>query len=399
MEAKVIDNQLVIALVGRIDTNNAAQVEKEILGLLAENAGKTPVFDAAGLEYISSAGLRVVMKVRKQAKKSIRVENVSPEVYEIFETTGFTGILEVQKALRQVSVEGCELIGSGGFGRVYRTDPETIVKVYNPGISLEEVRSERDTAQSVFLLGVPTAISYDVVRCGECYGVVYELLDAKTVAQIIDADPSRLQEMGQKSAKLLRQLHQIEVGEGKLPSREATMLEWLDKIAPYLEPSEVEGIRSFILSIPKRSTFLHGDYNSKNIMVQGDEFVLIDLGDATVGHPVFDVAGLVLPYLYLPNAPSLSAEEKRRLLGFPMEEAPKMWGVMCATYFGLTDPSQVETMASIVMPYAQMISSYQGARRAGFQPDYMRSVNIPGLRQRLLPLIRNAKPEDLAVFD
>ena len=65
MEAKVIDNQLFIALDGRIDTNNAAQVEKEILGLLAENAGKTPVFDAAGLEYISSAGLRVLMKVRK----------------------------------------------------------------------------------------------------------------------------------------------------------------------------------------------------------------------------------------------------------------------------------------------------------------------------------------------
>jgi uncharacterized protein (TIGR02172 family) len=296
-------------------------------------------------------------------------------------------------------VEGCELIGSGGFGKVYRTDPETIVKVYNPGISLEEVRSERDTAQSVFLLGVPTAISYDVVRCGECYGVVYELLDAKTVAQIIDADPSRLQEMGQKSAKLLRQLHQIEVGEGKLPSREATMLEWVDKIAPYLEPSEAEEIRSFIRAIPKRSTFLHGDYNSKNIMVQGDEFVLIDLGDATVGHPVFDVAGLVLPYLYLPNSPSLSAQEKRRLLGFPMEEDPKMWGVMCATYFGLTDPSQVETMASIVMPYAEMISRYQGARRAGYQPEYMRSMSIPYIRQRLLPLIRNAKPEDLAVFD
>ena len=134
-------------------------------------------------------------------------------------------------------------------------------------------------------------------------------------------------------------------------------------------------------------------------MVQGDEFVLIDLGDATVGHPVFDVAGLILPYLFLPRSPTISPEEKRRLLGFRMEDAPKMWGAMCATYFGLTDPAQVEAMTPVIMPYAQLLSSYQGTRRAGFQPEHMRSVSIPGIRQRLLPLIRNANPEDLAVFD
>ena len=87
------NGRFVIALQGRIDTNNATEVEKELLALLAQYQGQVPVLDAAELSYISSAGLRVLMKLRKQAGKPITVENVSREVYDIFETTGFTELL------------------------------------------------------------------------------------------------------------------------------------------------------------------------------------------------------------------------------------------------------------------------------------------------------------------
>ena len=55
-----------LELTGRIDTNNAAQVEKELQEQLAAQNETQLVFDAAGLEYISSAGLRVLLRVRKQ---------------------------------------------------------------------------------------------------------------------------------------------------------------------------------------------------------------------------------------------------------------------------------------------------------------------------------------------
>ena len=120
------NDRFTIALSGRIDTNNAAAVEKELLALLAQYPGQVPVLDAAELSYISSAGLRVLMKLRKQVKKPVAVENVSRDVYEIFETTGFTEILEVKKALRKISVEGCEKMGQGGNGAVYRLDEDKI---------------------------------------------------------------------------------------------------------------------------------------------------------------------------------------------------------------------------------------------------------------------------------
>ena len=159
----MVDNETVtIFLEGRIDTNNASAVENEIAEITGENPNLAPEFDASSLEYISSAGLRVLLKTAKSSSKKVKVLNVSKDVYDIFETTGFTNILDVNKALREISVEGCELIGSGGYGKVYRLDKETIAKLYIPSVSLEMVQHERDTAQKAFLLGVPTAISYDV---------------------------------------------------------------------------------------------------------------------------------------------------------------------------------------------------------------------------------------------
>ena len=389
MKTRLSNNKLTIFLEGRIDTNNAAAVEAELMSAVRSAQGAEIVLDAEGLSYISSAGLRVLMKLRKQAGTAITVENVSREVYDIFETTGFTELLNVKKALRQLSVEGCELIGSGGFGRVYRIDPETIVKVYNPGLTLDLVQQERDTAQKAFLMGVPTAISYDVVKCGDCFGVVYELLNAKTVAQIMDADRSRVAEMGQKSARLLRSLHEISVEDGVLPDRKAEMIQWVDKIAPILEPSEAEELRGFLRAVPGCRTFLHGDFNSKNIMVQEDgEFVLIDLGDAAFGHPVFDVAGLTLPYLFLLKSPMPGAEI-RRLLGFDPEDGALMWGTMCGTYF---ESAEIASWTQTIMPYGQLLATYQGTRLAGYDMDYMKQRSLPGIRNRLLPLIRSAKP-------
>ena len=125
------DGKMIIALEGRIDTNNAAQTESEIFAAVDGVSGADIIIDAEKLEYISSAGLRVLMKLRKSIDKPLPVINVSRDVYEILDTTGFTELFDVKKALRTVSVEGLEEIGKGGHGKVYRLDEETIIKVYH----------------------------------------------------------------------------------------------------------------------------------------------------------------------------------------------------------------------------------------------------------------------------
>ncbi len=395
MKTTLENNNLTIYLDGRVDTNNASAVETELFDIVKANPGTEIVIDAEKLEYISSAGLRVLMKLRKQLKKPLSVLNVSREVYEIFETTGFTELLDVKKALRQISVEGCELIGSGGYGKVYRIDEETIAKIYSPSISLAFVEQERATSQKAFLMGVPTAISYDVVKCGDSYGVVYELLNAKTTAQIIAADPSRIQEISARSAMMLKQLHQIVPGKDSgLPDRKEKMLSWVDSIAEFLSKEEVEKVKGFIRSIPDRDTFLHGDYNAKNVMVRDGEFQLIDIGDAAIGHPVFDIAGMMLAYIILPNSRggARSDENLRSLLGFELEYAQKVWGVMCATYFGLSDPQKVGALTQKLMPYCLLLMAFQAISISGEDKAAIQMRVDLVLRQRLLPAIDQAQP-------
>ena len=166
MKFTVADNRLKIFLSGRIDSNNVAEIEKSVQNIVKENPGCKLNFDADELKYISSAGLRFLLKFSKTHGK-ISVENVSKEIYDIFEMTGFTRLFDVQKKLRNVSIEGCELVGTGLSSKVYRIDADTVIKVYDVNVPYYKITREIDLAKKAFLAGIPTAISYDIVRCGE----------------------------------------------------------------------------------------------------------------------------------------------------------------------------------------------------------------------------------------
>ena len=394
MKSTENNGKLIIALEGRIDTNNAAETEKEIFDIMGQHEGKDIVFDAKDLEYISSAGLRVLLKAQKSVKKKITVSDVSRDVYDIFDTTGFTEILDVKKALREISVEGCELIGFGGYGKVYRMDAETIAKIYKSNLPIEFVDHERNISQKAFLLGVPTAISYDVVKCGDSYGVVYELLNAKTVAGVMKDERERVTEMSSRCATLLKELHGIEVSDkDEIPSRKQNFFEWADKISEFLTDEENDKIKGFISNIPDRRSFLHGDFHAKNIMVQNDEFVLIDIGDAAYGHPVFDIATQLVAYLIAPKRPGMTKERIEGFLGFNADDLDKYWGTFCCTYFGTT-PDKVGEITQKYMPYGMLLLGFHSITVGGTDKEEIKQRVDAIVRGSLIPAIENAQPLD-----
>ena len=90
------DSKLCIALEGRLDTTTAPQLETELSSILG---GVTALkFDLAKLDYISSAGLRVLLSSQKTMNKqgTMVISGVSPEVKEIFDVTGFSDILTIE---------------------------------------------------------------------------------------------------------------------------------------------------------------------------------------------------------------------------------------------------------------------------------------------------------------
>lgn len=80
----------------RIDTVNAPQVEKELFDIIGRYLDQTFVFDAKNLTYISSAGLRILLRVAKKTKTRVRIYNVQSLVYETFEVTGFVDLLDIE---------------------------------------------------------------------------------------------------------------------------------------------------------------------------------------------------------------------------------------------------------------------------------------------------------------
>ena len=153
------EKALVIALSGKIDSTNAPELEARVFDMLASAQDGDLIFDARDLQYISSAGLRVLMRARKAVGHALEIRNASPEVYEILEMTGFTELMNVKKRLREVSVDGCPVIGRGYYGTVYRLDADTIVKVYASPDSIPLIENERKMARLAFIKGIPTAIS------------------------------------------------------------------------------------------------------------------------------------------------------------------------------------------------------------------------------------------------
>ena len=321
---KLTDN--LVKLQGSVDSSNAAQFEQE---LLAAITGNQLTVDAEELTYISSAGLRVLLKAKKALSADLVMINVSSEVYEILDMTGFTQILTVQKAIRQISVEGLKVIGKGQTASVYRLDADTIVKVFRQGIDFSMVRNELAKAKVAFMHGISTAISYDVVKVGECYGVVYELLNARDLADCMKDDPEHMEDYIRMFADLIRQMHATEVTADQFVSSRATTMGAL----PYmkgriLNDEEYEKVKAIFENIPERKTFIHGDCHMGNVMLQGEELMFIDLSCAGCGHPIFDLMSMYL---------TAACHQGELLSSYTKEEAYHIWKVFLSAYLQTED--------------------------------------------------------------
>lgn len=315
------DNTLKIALDGRIDSTNAADVEKQLDDIVNENSFEELIIDAQKLEYISSAGLRIILRLKKN-NASLKIINVSSDVYEIFEMTGFSEIMPIEKAYREFSVEGCEIIGQGANGKVYRIDPETIIKVYNNPDSLPDIKRERELARKAFVLGIPTAIPYDVVKVGEGYGSVFELLNAKSFAKLIEEDPDNIDKYIGLYIDLLKKIHSTEVVDDEVPSMKEVAVGWAKDLVEYLPNGYGEKLVQIIENIPDSKHMMHGDYHIKNVMMQNGETLLIDMDTICTGEPVFELASMFNAYV---GFGSIDASNVENFLGLSYDRTNYIW--------------------------------------------------------------------------
>lgn len=378
---KLNDKHLTIALDGHIDSKNAPEVEAEIQTHLTDDDLHITI-DAENLQYISSAGLRIILRLKKKYP-DVSIVNVSNDVYEVFDMTGFTEMMEVKKAYRVLSVEGCEVIGQGANGKVYRIDPDTIVKVYYNPDSLPEIHRERELARAAFVLGIPTAIPYDVVRVGEGYGSVFELLNAKSFAKLLASGEKSPDEIAEMSVDLLKQIHSTVVKPDMMPDERAVVIDWAEFLQPYLPEDAYNKLHQLVEAVPVDYHMLHGDYHIKNVMLQNGESLLIDMDTLCHGHPVFELASMYNAYCGFSELNHKNVEE---FLGIPHEMSVYLWKKMLELYLEGKSKEEIKLveMKAMLLGYTRIMR--RAIRRNGFDTEEGR-LQIENAKKHILEIL------------
>ena len=321
---------------GEINSTNAPEVEKELMAALPNE------IDASELKYISSAGLRVLLKLTKTVG-DVAIINVSPEVYEIFDVTGFTNILTVKKALREISVDGCELIGEGGNGAVYRLDEDTIVKVYKAkidAVGLNDINREREYARTAFMNGIPSVIAYDTVKVGDRYGVVFEMLNSDTLGHAMRDNPDKLVEYTDQYVALAKTLHTTELQDGSIERVQDIYHRNIANLTEFCTEEEIALLHGIVDAIPEANTVIHNDFHPGNIMIHNGELVLIDMPMISQGPPICDLVATYRDMIVAPSGEKASIIEKST--GMPAELCIKVGNLFFMKYTGITDPEQLK---------------------------------------------------------
>ena len=232
--------------------------------------------------------------------------------------------------LKQLSIEGCELIGRGAHASVYRIAPDEIVKVYREDIPYERVLTEKRRAKRAFILGVPTAISFDIVKVGKCFGTVYELLDAEPTDSFVNRSAGNMEDFIGMSVELLRYIHSLDADTSDCADMKADHFKWVDNTEHLTGAHTADVIRGIIEGVPDSNKLLHGDFHLKNIIIVNGKPMMIDMDTLCYGDPVFDLATITNSYLTFPQ---MAPEAATVQLGISVENAYHIWKRTLSLYY------------------------------------------------------------------
>lgn len=197
-----------------------------------------------------------------------------------------------------ISLNEWQQVGAGGNGATYinPAEPDVLLKVSRLGDGTEEaMNKEFHTSQAVQRLGIPTPEMKKLVKVGEDYGIISELIKGKqSLGRLTHEAPERIDELARHMAQMARQLHATAVKDTTyLPSMKALMLEALEQTT-MVGGKKLRELKAFVSGLEDAPTLLHGDIQPGNVIMAGGRSYWIDLGRACHGIPMFDLGHFYL---------------------------------------------------------------------------------------------------------
>ena len=270
------------------------------------------------------------------------------------------GTFDVKKTryrkYREVSVDGCRVLGWGAKGTVYRYNDELIVKVFNHNNTYSDVEREVALSRKAFVLGIPTAISFGIVSVGTQYGAMYELLDAETISDHIARNPERVEVFALIMSQLAHTIHDITVTEEEgFPEASGRLLGYVHGGIALEDEPLTEKCMKLIETLPSVGTLVHGDFHTSNVFLYREEPLLIDMDRIATGHPIVEISDLYYFYVVL-GKDDPSVVEK--FMGFSYETAKKFFDCFLKYYLDTADENRLREVKekAAFLCYIRMIN-------------------------------------------
>lgn len=368
---------------GVINSANAAEFGEALSALPGE--AENVVLDITELEYISSAGLRVLLSLKKRCgDRPFRIVGANGGVMDVFDMTGFSDIMDIEPACRKIGIEGCEIIGRGACGECYRIDDETIIKLYYDNTDPALIEHEKALSRKAFVMGIPTAISYDIVEADGRRGVVYELIRSKTLGELIRGDFSKLDEYVTMYVDICKKVGSIHTNDPELPSFKDVNRADIANVTG-INDEERAYLHRFLDLVPDGDACIHGDLNINNIMVQDGECCLIDMGELSKGMSVFDISRILFSMVYANTAPGTF----NGFYKMQSEEVAEIYKKFFRGYFGCETEAEAEKTNPDIrwihpLAWFRCCTSMLKGDRWGSE---MRKKALAILREKLIPFV------------
>ena len=128
-----------------------------------------------------------------------------------------------------------------------------------------------------------------------------------------------------------------------MPNMKEVALTWADYLKPYLPSESAEKLHNLIAAVPDVHKMIHGDYHTKNVMLQKGEVLLIDMDTLSYGHPIFEFASMFLGFVGFGEADPKTAGE---FLGITYDLSCQFFEKSMEKYLGTTDKKTIDDVVN-----------------------------------------------------
>lgn len=269
---------------------------------------------------------------------------------------------------------------------LYQLDEETVLQKSLFKVTSEEIEKGKRVARNTMLLGLPALITFEPVKIGDDYGIIYENAGPNALGDLIMSDPSHFDDYLDDFVDLAHRMHGTHVGAGSFPSVKDLFQGYFEEGVRqgHLTEADVVSLGRMIDAIPDTDTYLHGHYQPRSTRYVKGELTLTQLERACYGHPAFDFFSTALG-VAMPAEVSDDAR-CRNVCRLDKATARRFWDAYVSRYFGCRDQEDAQNMIRLMefgqwLEYVYAMVAYPLISEQ--QRDYMlvpiRNVCIPNI--------------------